>query len=365
MEDDDRAAAGLLRGRPARYDSNRGSRRKWAADRVPGRSAAASKGNAFMCRASRRRNTGFSLIELLVVIVIIAILAAMLLPAAQSARESARRVRCSNNLRQIGVALRTYENTNEWFPFGGGWYQQTGTWAAAILPFMEEQKHFDRFDFDLSMAHADNLEAVTTPVPTLICPSDGSVRTAVMGHRCTCCGNSPGRAHLLWYPASMGPTKPDNCGGWCTESYCCQGKNYGSDSSLTNEYFVGMFGRIAAAVKSSHVLDGLSNTFLVGETIPSHCFHNTAFGRNFPVATTTIPLNTMIGSDGQGDDWTQSQLHTGNPHWQACGFKSQHAGGVTFCMADGSVHFISETIDYRLYSALGTRAGGEPVTMPR
>jgi prepilin-type processing-associated H-X9-DG protein len=83
------------------------------------------------------------------------------------------------------------------------------------------------------------------------------------------------------------------------------------------------------------------------------------------VAGTQIPLNTMVGAEGQGDEWTQGELHAKNPHNRACGFKSAHLGGATFSMADGSVHYINDTIDYRLYNELGTRDGGESVRLPR
>jgi prepilin-type N-terminal cleavage/methylation domain-containing protein/prepilin-type processing-associated H-X9-DG protein len=310
--------------------------------------------------ASLRR--AFTLVELLVVIAIIAILAALLLPAVQTARESGRRTQCKNNLKQIALAIRHYAQSKGRFPFGGGWIPiQTGTWASMILPQLEQQAHYELFDFAKSMDDPANLQAVTTPVATYVCPSDAKLADAIMGHRCKCCGNSYLRGHVLWYAASMGPTKPDIC-PYSEESYACQGSNYGSQAGGTS--FVGIFGRSHIGIKPAAVRDGLSNTWLVGETLPRHCFHNTAFGRNFPVAGTQIPLNTMVGAEGQDDSWSQGQLHANNPHARACGFKSAHLGGATFAMADGSVHFVSEIMDYRLYNELGTRDGGEPASLP-
>jgi prepilin-type N-terminal cleavage/methylation domain-containing protein/prepilin-type processing-associated H-X9-DG protein len=310
---------------------------------------------------STQPRRAFTLVELLVVIAIIAILVVMLLPAVQSARESARRIQCKNNLKQIATAIRNYESLHKVFPFGGGWTVQTGTWASMILPQLEQQKHFDLFVFEKSMGDPANERAVTAIVPTYVCPSDGAAEDAIMGYRCTCCGNSYLRGHVTWYLASMGPTKPDSC-PFEPASYACQGSNYGSAAGGTS--FVGIFGRSHLGIKAAQVRDGLSNTWLVGETLPRHCFHNTAFGRNFTVAGTQIPLNTMVGAEGQGDNWTQTQLHAGNPHNRACGFKSKHPGGAMFSMADGSVHFISDAIDYRLYNELGTRDGGEMVQLP-
>jgi prepilin-type N-terminal cleavage/methylation domain-containing protein len=309
-----------------------------------------------------RQVDGFTLVELLVVIVIIAVLVSLLLPAVQAAREAARRLQCRNNLRQVATAARSYENKNERFPHGGGWTgHQTGTWASLILPHLELQNHFDLFDLEKDMGDAVNERAVTTPVSMYVCPSDATLSDAIMGHRCICCGNSYQRGHVSWYMASMGPTKPDSC-PFSTENYACQGSNYGSADGGTS--FVGIFGRSHIGVTAAQVRDGLSNTFLLGETLPRHCFHNTAFGRNFTVAGTQIPLNNMEGAEGQDDSWSQSQLHSANRHNRACGFKSSHEGGAFFAMADGSTHFVSDTIDYRLYNELGTRAGDEEVTLP-
>lgn len=310
-----------------------------------------------------RWKRGFTLVELLVVIAIIGILVALLLPAVQSAREAARRMQCSNNLKQLGLAMHGYHTRSLTLPFACSWDKQTGTWPAFILPFLEQQAIYDKFDFKLSLDHANNLLPVTSPVETYICPSDGTSQTAIMGHRCTCCGSSPPRAHVLWYLASMGPTAPDTC-PYCPEgagSYCCQGANYGTNPPGNS---VGLFGRSEVSVKFHEIRDGLSNTFMLGESLPKHCFHNTAYGRNFPIAGTMIPLNTMVGREGQDDSWDQGKLHSDNPHYQACGFKSRHPGGAMFAMADGSVHFVMEGIDYKLYNWLGTRDGREVAKFP-
>jgi prepilin-type N-terminal cleavage/methylation domain-containing protein len=308
------------------------------------------------CATARRR--GFTLVELLVVIAIIGILVALLLPAVQSAREAARRMQCINNVKQVTLALHNYESSQKVLPFGTSWDRNTGSWASFILPYLERQAHFDLFDFKQSMEHANNLTAVTTPVNSYVCPSDAKLLDAIMGERCTCCGSSPPRAHVLWYAASMGPTAPDACpfcpGG--AGSYCCQGANYGSNPPGA---FVGLFGRVEVSIAFSEVRDGLSNTIMIGETLPKHCFHNTAFGRNFPVAGTSIPLGTMEGKNDVTPGMNQSDLHSKNVHYRACGFKSQHSGGAVFGIGDGSVRFFPDSIDYQLYNALGTRAGGE------
>lgn len=305
----------------------------------------------------------FTLVELLVVIAIIGILVGLLLPAVQAARESGRRIQCANNVKQVSLALYAYTTTQKTFPFGVSWDKNTGTWASFILPQLERQAHFDIFDFKQSMEHANNLTAITTPVNVFVCPTDAKLSDAVMTERCTCCGNSPPKAHVLWYTASMGPTAPDSC-PFCaagTNSYCCQGSNFGSNPKGA---FTGIFGRCDVAIKPAAIRDGLSNTILIGETLPKHCFHNIAFGRNLPISGTQTPLGTLEGEGQVNKGMSQTDLHSKNPAARVCGFKSKHNGGAQFAMADGSVHFFSDSIDYRLYNGLGTRAGREAVSPP-
>ena len=300
---------------------------------------------------------------------VIAILIAVLLPAVQTAREAARRAQCTNNLKQLGIGLHNYHSTHATLPFGTSWagspddsIKHSGTWVTMVLPFIERLGHFELFHLHVPMSDPLNRRAVTTVLPTIICPTDGGFNDAVRSSRCQSGGHCPSRSHVLWYFASMGPTHPDSC-NFCAEghgSYCCQGQNLGT---VPAGGFVGMFGRTHVAIKFRDVRDGLSTTFMLGETIPSHCFHNVAFARNAPVGPTTIPLNTMAGEEVIWNDKLDPH-HYAPTHSPACGFKSRHSGGAYFCMGDGSVKFIRETIDYRLYNELGTRAGAEAVQPP-
>ncbi len=300
------------------------------------------------------RRAGFTLVELLVVIAIIGILIALLLPAVQAAREAARRMQCTNHMKQIGVAMHNYHTAMKVLPFASGYnVAQTGTWAAFILPYLELQTLYDRFDFRLDMKDPANEEAVTTVVATFICPSDPAGSDPIMDNRCSF---NPSPSMTSWYLVSMGPTEPDRC-DFCPEekpSYCCQGYNYGTRDPPDNS--TGMFGRYPGRRRFDDVLDGLSGTFMAGETLPGHSIHNVAFGGNFPLCGTQIPLNTMEGKGGT--------THSDNPHYRVQGFKSLHPGGANFLLGDGSVHFISESIDYALYNALGTRDGGEVASVP-
>lgn len=315
--------------------------------------------------------TGFTLVELLVVIAIIGILVALLLPAVQAAREAARRIQCSNNIKQLALACLNYESSTGSFPYGNAYGGGTNiraapSWIALSLPYFEQKTLYDKFDFTQLMDHANNDQGMAAIVKTLICPSDGDAYKPMCEGRCTCCSlGGRQNAHGTWYIGVAGPVHNDSC-GFCSDpnpsdgNYCCQGTSYGSNNSAP-----GIFGRWPVGRKLKEITDGLSNTLLIGEALPHQNMHNVAIGINLTNGSTNIPINLMATTaqmprSGVAD----GTLHGQNPAPQMMGFKSRHPNIIIFALADGSVRPVQARIDFRLINELGTMAGGETVQIP-
>jgi prepilin-type processing-associated H-X9-DG protein len=317
-------------------------------------------------------------VELLVVIAIIGILVALLLPAIQAAREAARRSQCTNNLRQVGIAILNYENSYKELPWGSSYArtdvkERKGNWVIAVLPFIEEGALADRYDFSRYPNQTPNLALTeTTVIQTLICPSDELATQPILDNRRSG-QNNPPRSQGLWYTGSMGPTIPDTCAfapapgePQAEQKYriSCQGCGFGTLNASPNgdaargpcarfhpisdtDSCAGAICRRYLGIPLRRIPDGLSNTFLAGETLPGHWTWNGVYCENFTTSTTHIPLNTMESRDQHVDYWLTS------------GFKSMHPAGANMAMCDGSVHFIQEAIDYYAWNMLGSRESGD------
>jgi prepilin-type N-terminal cleavage/methylation domain-containing protein/prepilin-type processing-associated H-X9-DG protein len=365
-------------------------------------------------RRMRRFLRGFTLVELLVVIAIIGILVALLLPAIQASREAARRSKCSNNLKNIGLALLNHADTKKRLPTATtfqpgrlasfadpikfpGPNAPGGTWVVQIWPYIEEQPLYDVYDHKVDARHANNSQrpvsvggpaVIAVSLPWLICPSDGEAPNS-QGIFPTDQKQDGGGANPpvnnsvmgLWYPVSAGPTHFDGC-PFCTlpsgrqRGFCCQGDSLGSSAVSqandpigpvgTKPSFAGLFGRWAEyGLKLKDITDGLSHVIMAGETIAAHCKYQCAHCPNFPMAMTNTPINKFVRTSLtlQAGTCFAGGAPGSNPqeggYCEACGYKSYHPGGAQFVMADGSVHMITETIDYDVYALLGARKSGE------
>jgi len=320
-----------------------------------------------ICREMARAERGFTLVELLVVIAIIGILIALLLPAVQAAREAARRIQCSNRIKQVALAMHSYHDGQNSLPYACEYGRATKLRTATmlVLRHMELNAVYDMFDLTADFNAPRNAAAITTPIPNLTCPSDPQSVNPILDNRFRGGVQNPASCHGLWYAPCGGPLHDRYAAGtgcvYCAgeyPSYCCQGSDFGwagGPGSSNHGVYPGMFVRLPIATVFSDVTDGLSQTIMLGEPLPAHSVFNGAYNHNFPLSFTHIPINTMMSDDGMDGDGSG-----GMAKWQhTMGFKSLHPGGANFAMGDASVRFLEETIDYRLYNTLGTTAGGE------
>jgi prepilin-type N-terminal cleavage/methylation domain-containing protein len=345
------------------------------------------------CRSvgARPSPRAFTLVELLVVIAIIGVLVALLLPAVQAAREAARRNQCVNKLKQISLALHNFHDARRKLPAASGYPLDANAvpWTVVTFPYLEEQAQSDRIlgarktyiagggtTFWTSAAVQPMVQQVSL---AFACPSDPASSSPILDKR----GNSPGappgytgswnstKMMGLWYVASIGPTNPDGCdlcpktSGGQPALWCCRGCSWGSQNAGAYPFCIdltaragesmGLFSRYPKSYSFKNATDGLSKTVIAGETLPAHSIFNGLYALNFPVASHSVPINTMQTDNGNPQylDWSRT-----------AGYKSMHPQGAHLAMADGSVDFFIDTIDHAVYAALGTRAGGESVTDP-
>jgi prepilin-type N-terminal cleavage/methylation domain-containing protein/prepilin-type processing-associated H-X9-DG protein len=324
--------------------------------------------------------TAFTLIELLVVIAIIAVLTGLLLPAVQKVREAAARAQCANNLKQIGLALHAYHDTNQFFPpgYADGNASPTVTpdgdvgpgwgWASYLLPHLEQGNLYSRINFRVTVGAGVNTQVSQTPLAAFQCPSDpyqqpvpvydssfsSPIATVAHGNYVGCAG------WLECFAAATGSVVPgagdDGLGG----VYGPGGRGVFWRNSRTN---------VAA------VADGMSNTVFAGERSGNHApstWTGAVPGGRCPawMATTPpAPYSPPPGPAYDNADFGEALVlahcnatHLPNadfPIFDPDTFYSAHTSGANFLLGDGSVRFVGGSVDPATYQALSTTAGGE------
>ena len=285
-----------------------------------------------MSRAQNR--SAFTLVELLVVIAIIGILVSLLLPAVQAAREAARRMQCSNNLKQIGLALHNYESAHRKFPVGS-WQSNFISPLVGILPYLEQGNNYQQWDFSRSYIDPFNALVSAQRVDTYLCPSM----------------TLPRAVPLVSARETGGPSSYLLCEG--TDDYMAS-----ADGVFGLQW--PSFGYNNPNRRFSDITDGTSNTMFAGETI--YNYRDLLWSARTPAPHAgTVRFGTARWVVGYPAISLGTTLKPFNVHTVAAlgGFASMHTGGGNFLYGDGSVHFQSQNMDVILFNASATRAGGE------
>jgi prepilin-type N-terminal cleavage/methylation domain-containing protein len=310
---------------------------------------------------TRSRQDGFTLVELLVVIAIIGILVALLLPAVQSAREAARRMQCQNNMKQLGLALHNYHDTNNSFPpcmnFDitvsdiSNTPNYRANWVISILPFAEQQNLYNAFDHTKYISDPVNRNARGTELAFMKCPSDSKTKIKFSG---TISGENDNWARGCYGANGMNGRMDIHA----------QTKEGGDWANLTKRGVMGA----NVSLDIAGIKDGTSNVMLVGELRAGltdkdrrgvwamgaagssglfwHGYGGDDNGPNF-FAPASPDDDDIAGCSQIPQELKMAErmtCYTGGNSWQAT-LRSVHDGGGYCVFADGSVHFISNTIN--------------------
>lgn len=336
--------------------------------------------------SSRMARRGFTLIELLVVIAIIAVLIALLLPAVQQAREAARRAKCGNNLRQLGIALHNYESAYRRFPFAGSYPANataSDSWSAhcRLLPFIEQDSTIQLVNFDLAANVQD--EVTGQRIPTFICASEVNDRVKDPT-------SATGAGSIHRWPHTYGV----NVGTWMVwDPNTGKGgdgaipftSQYGSGGLMHSDYVDGLSKTIAFAEVKSYTYNRVTNASLPTNTTPPASVEDViALGGTLNVSspasghtswteaqtfhigvTFVLTPNASVTLQVANVDYEIDQLTSREGSsatrisYDVITSRSYHPSGVNVLLMDGSVHFVNNSIDKNVWRAAATRAGGE------
>lgn len=310
--------------------------------------------------SARSARAGFTMTELLVSVSIIGVILVIALPAIQQARESARMTQCRNHLKQLSLACSEFETSFSHYPtgqlfdqYGSGPDSKAWSFLAKLLPYLEQSNLYKTGEIPGKTLRESGI--VATSVPVFLCPSDPY---SAQGPRWDA-GNMVGFdfpvGQTNYKGASGANWGADETQEWGPAESGTQWPNPSKDGSYDGlNHGDGMLYRVdyKSPRRVGDVLDGLSNTLLLGEALPRYDIYCSWPYTNNVYSTCAIPLNH---NDKTADprDW---------PNMQS--FRSEHSGGAHFALGDGSVRFLSQSIDLKLYRGLATIKGQESVSLP-
>lgn len=317
---------------------------------------------------TRFGRSGFTLVELLVVIAIIGVLIALLLPAVQQAREAARRMQCTNNLKQLGLGLHNHHDTFGQFPMGyefrSGFSDGDPTWgwAAFLMPFIEQETIYDAIDpknqtLANAVANANDLAVMKTPLNVYRCPSDTGPD---LNDQRKLAGEATALSNYIGSNSSDLAARNDGF----------PGSNYGADGIFWEN----------SECNFADVTDGTSNTFAIGErswnmnrkngTGKANYHAGNVYGVEGRLVVGGSPISTKTLYSVLGGT-VRTINYARNDAYEHSSFSSLHPGGVQFLFCDGSVQFIPDTVQFdsdntpdTVLELLASRTDGEPVTIP-